>query len=284
MLAAAVRWQSLGCQVLPCQPDGKMLVKGYGPSEGKNKVQPGEETETWFSDRSVNLCVVVPNGWVVLDFDDLQLFFEWCKNARDLARSYCESTPGTGRHIWLRSSVPLPPGLRLISGVEIKTSCLVAPSCVTGKPYQVLNHGPVLLGDVLKSLEAFILPCGDRLPPLPKITIVGAPDRKFRYQNAGPHYISDLKLKWPIVNYLRYFEPDLVLLGRGRFLAGLCRWHHDTRPSLWVDTLENRWGCHSCKLAGDILTWHMLRLMTDSYSAAIRDLARYRVEATGSHA
>jgi len=89
--------------------------------------------------------------------------------------------------------------------------------------------------------------------------------------------ISDVKSRWPILSYLAYFEPKLILTGGGRWRRGLCPWHNDRNPSLWVDTLNNLWGCHACPAHGDVVNWHSKKYCWASQLAAAKDLSRWDV-------
>jgi hypothetical protein len=253
------------------------LVAGYGIYQ--NKVE-GEKISFWFQERGVNLAVVArPDGGVILDFDDIEVYFQFCNKWPKLAKSYTESTPRTGRHLFLRTTIPIPPGLVLVPGIEVKQLCLVSPSKVGGKSYRIIQYGDVLHVNVLEALQPFLAGGGDKELVSPKITLVGRPVGKSGYIMHNRGFVAELKARWPIVDYLRYFEPNLFLTGRGRWLSGRCPWHDDHIPSLWIDSKRNAWGCHACKAHGDILNWHALRL-GENITNTIRDLARYKVEVT----
>ena len=85
------------------------------------------------------------------------------------------------------------------------------------------------------------------------------------------------KETWPILPYLAYMGVDLKLTGRGRWRSGLCPWHDDSRPSLWLDTVRNLWGCHACGQHGDVLNFHALRLGGVTPGEAAKDLLRYDI-------
>ena len=104
---------------------------------------------------------------------------------------------------------------------------------------------------------------------------------KLGHKKDHPRYIRELKAGWPILVYLAYFEPDLLLTGGGRWLSGLCPWHEDHNPSLWVDVERDTWGCHTCHVGGDILDWHKRRMDSNNIGQAVRDLASYAVEVEG---
>lgn len=247
----------------------------------KNKVESGQKVRYWFQEHHANLAVVAhPEGGVILDFDQIEVYYQFCNMWPKLAKSYTESTPRTGRHLFLRTTVPIPPGLVLVPGIEVLQECLVYPSKVEGLYYRVVVAGEILRGNVLEALQPFLLGGRDKLPLPPNVIAVGRPVAKKGYKNGNRGFIAALKARWPILDYMRYFEPKLLLTGRGRWLSGLCPWHDDHTPSLWVDVERNTWGCHTCQIGGDILDWHKRR-MGNNITDALCDLARYKVEVRG---
>lgn len=272
-------WQLKGWQVVPVQPNSKRLVATFGIYQ--NKVEAGVKVSFWFQEREVNLAVVAPpDDGVILDFDQVEVYNQFCDRWPELAASYTESTPRGGRHLFLRTSAPIPAGVVLTRGIEFKQLVLVYPSKIEGKYYQVTVPGEILLGNVQEALQPFIAEEGDKLPIPPKVRRVGSPVGNYWHENESLGWIAELKARWPILDYLRYFEPKLVLRGRGRWWVGRCPWHDDHKPSLWVDTSRNLWGCHGCGAHGDILNWHARHLQT-LMRGAVHDLARYRVEVQG---
>jgi hypothetical protein len=266
----------MGWEVVPIQPNTKLLVPGFGIHQ--NKVGKGEPVKFWFTERGAGLGVVAPANGFVLDFDDLEIYYKFCQELPALAKTYTESTPHSGRHMFFRSSDPIPPGLVLVPGIEIKRLVVVYPSKVEGLYYRILVNGDILYTSIRKALGPFLAKGGDKEQFPPKAARVGLPVGKLGGKNGDPGLIEQLKATWPILNYLAYFEPHLILTGRGRWFAGRCPWHPDHRPSLWVDAEKDLWGCHACGAHGDILNWHARRLETDSIGKAMRDLLTYRVE------
>jgi Bifunctional DNA primase/polymerase, N-terminal/CHC2 zinc finger len=278
VFVAARSWLSKGWPVVPAQPNSKHLVAGFGLY--KDKIETGDKMRFWFQEHhQVNLAVVArADGGVILDFDDIEVYFQFCKRWPELAASYTESTPRSGRHLFLRTSEPIRPGLVLLPGIEVKQIVLVYPSKVGGQFYRVVVPGEILSGNVQEALQPFLVQDGDKAPAPSTVCSMGAPVVKMGHKKDTPRYIEDLKSRWPILDYLHYFEPNLLLTGRGRWLSGRCPWHDDHAPSLWVDVERNIWGCHACHIGGDILDWHKRRMESNNIGQAVRDLARYRVE------
>jgi hypothetical protein len=271
-------WLAKGWQVVPCQPGTKKLVKGFGIHQ--ERITSGEMVNYWFQERNTNLGVVAPSDGLILDFDKLAVYNKFCELWPELGASYTESTPGrNGRHLFMRTNSSLPPGLVLVSGIEVKTLVLAYPSQVNGKYYKMMVPGPILVGNVQEALKPFIEPGGDKLLTSPTVRIVGRSVANKQYRYGAPQLIEELKAQWPIRDYLAYFEPGLILVGNSRWLHGRCPWHEGHHAdSLWVDTERGHWGCHSENITGDVIDWHLRRLGTNSISATIRDLARYQVE------
>ena len=269
-------WQLKGWQVVPVQPNSKRLVATYGIY--LNKADSGVKVNFWFQERGVNLAVVPPwDKGIILDFDQVEVYSQFCDRWPEMAASYTESTPRGGMHIFLGTSTPIPRGLVLRPGIEVKQIALVYPSKVEGRYYQIEVPGEILTFPVLDALQPFIATEGNKVPDQIKVRKMGRPVGEYWHENEDPTFITDLKARWPILDYLSHFEPGLVLRGQGRWLTGRCPWHDDKHPSLWVDCERNLWGCHGCGAHGDILNWHARHLERDMGSA-VHDLARYQIE------
>lgn len=268
-------WVSRGWSVVPVQPDSKRLVPGFGIYQ--DKARSGRDIAFWWLERRCNLAVVAPESGVILDFDDIAQYDRFTSNSPELAASYTESTPRGGRHVFLESGDPLPKH-SLIPGIEVKKICVVYPSRVSGREYKILVAAPIRSGDVQNALKPFILSGGDNSPSAPNSGRVGRSRGYLGAENVNRGIIAKVKNTWSIASYLRFFEKGLNLRGRGRWLTGLCPWHGDTTPSLWVDTERGLWGCHACGAHGDIVNWHARRLCITDMKAAAFDLDRYQVQ------
>jgi hypothetical protein len=133
LLDAATWWLGQGFALLPCQPNSKIMVRGFGPH--KQRVVTLEQAEHWWGGASrANLAVVCPEGFFVLDFDDRELLTDWFFGFDNFVITYMEFTPRGGAHAFLKGEVPR--GVVLREGVELKTNVLVAPSMVDGRLYR----------------------------------------------------------------------------------------------------------------------------------------------------
>jgi hypothetical protein len=124
---AACKWLDLGALLLPCKPYKKDLLFGYG--ENQKQVNTKQFASQMFGAGSrYNLAVLFPHetNLICLDFDNLDVFHKWDELVPiEVEFSYTEISR-RGWHVFYRCEVP--PGLRLIPGVEIKRRVLVAPS------------------------------------------------------------------------------------------------------------------------------------------------------------
>jgi hypothetical protein len=155
---------------------------------------------------------------------------------------------------------------------------MVYPSQVQGRQYKPVNAGHILAVNLAEALQGFATveashKATSRPPALP--------DGRQGHSSGNLQcrgILAEVKARWPILSYLAYFEPGLTLTGGGRWLSGLCPWHDDRSPSLWVDRDHNTWGCHACPAHGDVINWHARRFRITNQAQAARDLARYNVE------
>jgi DNA primase catalytic core len=74
-----------------------------------------------------------------------------------------------------------------------------------------------------------------------------------------PHVPPELKERLKReVSVQRLAEARGVKLKRsGKELIGLCPFHKDSKPSLRIDPVENRWHCFGCDHRGDVIEWVM---------------------------
>ena len=275
LVEMAMVWRRRGYSLIPCQPDSKRILRSFGLFQ--KRVEDSKDVNFWFRDRNCNLAVICPEKAIILDFDRIEVYNEFTALSPDLAKSYTEFTPRGGRHVFLNSTSIIKPGMAFVSGIEVKRFCLVFPSRVSGSPYGISNPAPILSEDVLKGISRFLIDHGENNAASPKKVASSFHKISQVEKNDKIGILEELKKNWPILDYLQFFEPNLVLRGNGRFLSGLCPWHDDRHPSLWVDTDLDQWGCHACKKFGDVVNWHALRLHTSNIGTAVHDLAEYKI-------
>jgi hypothetical protein len=253
-------WLRKGYNLLPVQPNTKKLVTGYGPVA--RSIRLSTEAAEWFYLRGVNMAAVGWEGAWFLDFDIESVYHTWKEQRPEEARSYTERTPRGGYHVALVGSVP--PGVKLIDGVELKKSVMVAPSVVDDLLYLRGSADDILEVNLPHTLLPLSVP-GSASPVLL--------DNNYRRASsqAQTGKIWEIKQAWPILYYLRQMAPQtltrMALTGSGRWRHGHCPFHDDTRPSLWIDTERNTWGCHGCDAHGDVINLDVMLSHSNNHSA-----------------
>jgi hypothetical protein len=258
---AARVWLTRGCSLLPCQHNSKYYVSGFGPA--RRSITSIEMARRFFEHAGYNLAILLPKNLFCLDFDDWELFCTWSDALpAELQTTYQETTP-RGAHIVYRGDIP--PGIELVAGVEVKRACLVAPSVVSGRRYVDLGYTNILAIADYKCLISSLL-SEDKQPETSAsskpVTITGSGD-----------LVDRIKRAFPITELIsQYTEIKPSGAGEKRWFVGLCPFHQDHRPSMWVDAERGLWGCHACGITGDAINFygrqHHLTLQ-----GAIRDLA-----------
>ena len=228
--AIAHMWLSCGFGLLPCQPDTKRLVQGFGPVRGV--IDSPDLINYWFRDRNCNLAIVTVSCAVILDFDKIEIYDQFAAAWPDLAKSYTEATPRGGRHLflilWEGAKSLIIPGL--VQGLEVKNFCVAYPSVVGGKPYEVLEPGRIVsvsMETVKAALQPFFVP-GQSNQPSPAAPVLGRLDASGGVNNGlrqNRGIMARVKAAWPIREYLTYFEPRLKSRAGGngwrRFVPGM---------------------------------------------------------------
>jgi hypothetical protein len=256
-------WLVKGFKVYPVQPNTKYMMAGYGPHA--KSLQDADAIEFWFRYRSSNIAVSTPSNAIILDFDDIEVYNQFEEQSPEAASSYTEGTPRGGAHVFLYIDDELPK-FKPVYGLEVKQCCLVYPSVVQGKVYQPLNSQKIITVNGQEALDGFVV-WDEPVKPVNSLKV--APGVDFR---ANWGILAEVKKKWSFLEYLALYEPDLRLMLRGRWMTGLCPFHSDTHPSLWVDTEKNLFGCHACGAHGDLVNWVAMRGGFESQASAARYL------------
>jgi DNA primase len=57
------------------------------------------------------------------------------------------------------------------------------------------------------------------------------------------------------LDVLARFAPAsfATIKGAGRYRSARCPFHEDKKPSFWIDTELQIWGCHRCGIKGDVI-------------------------------
>ena len=235
-------WLSRGFSILPCQPGQKALVPGYGIF--KAKITNEKTAAQWFEASGANIAVLAPDGFFILDFDDLDLYAQWVKQCPAEARSYTETTPNGGTHVFMQGTPPK--GVRLKKGAEIKRVVLVSPSIIDGKTYKCVSDPKILNVDpvaVLSSLSEE----GHATP-----YFLQASQTRQPVDNPLSR-VSQIKEHYSIEKVLKLYKPDIALSGRGDWKTCKCPFHRDSKPSFYFSDVVGVWGCHACNVRGDVI-------------------------------
>jgi hypothetical protein len=263
-LESGLWWLRRGFWLIPVQPGTKRTCAGFGVN--LDKIKTSARLREWFNGQSRNNLAVV--GWgasIILDFDDINLYKLWAAACPDQARSYTETTPRGGKHVFMWAGRDLPSGLTLRAGVELKRTVLVAPSQVDKKQYQ-FGTGEILEVNPLVVFSSLSEP-GAQSPRLLQ-NIQTAKDYA-----SGKSLIREIKLKVSPVEVLASERPQIKIQGLGRrWLTCCCPFHSDDKPSMWIDTERGLWGCHGCGAHGDVINLYA-KFQNVTVDSAIRDLA-----------
>ncbi len=234
-------WLERGFELLPCQASKKFLVAGYGEYRARINNLEGLKVLTTFI--GLNVAVLGGKEKIILDFDDIGLYNTWADQHAELAKTYTEKTPRDGRHVFFSGTAPA--GLVLLPGVDIKHVCLVAPSVVSGIAY---TRGE---GDIMPAKAENIFSSLSK--PGTRTAYCLEADRARRAHPHGPGLIEKIKEHWNIEKVFLIYRPSVELQDRGRYKQTRCPFHDDNKPSFYLDTEKQIFGCHGCGVHGDVI-------------------------------
>lgn len=252
---SALNWLSKGFYLLPIQPNTKKQAHGFGLHQ--QRITNALEAKRYFHENlsRFNLAVIAPEGSFILDFDDWNLYLSWLRSVKvfddRITTSYTEITPNNGAHVFLSGQIPN--GIQLIDHVEIKRVVLVAPSIVDGRDYEVMLDSKIYSG----SLDACFFPLSKSPAPMPAAAAIG-PTEQRRFLVPGTKTgkkLETIKSSFTVSNLMKKYFPKTILSGRGRYLTACCPFHQETEASFWIDTEKNIFGCHACKVKGDVINF-----------------------------
>lgn len=235
-------WLARGFKLLPCYPNSKYIRPGWG--QYQKQIATFEDAKLIVGERG-NFAVVCPVGHYALDFDQADTYQQWAKEHVTIARTYTEKTPRGGAHAFLRGDVPQ--GIRLIKGVEKKSVCVVAPSVLPNGEY-VRGEGEILSAtstEVFSSLS---------VPGTPSAYVLGLP-RLARSQARPPEggTVAKIKKHWTCLDVFGIYKPGLKFTIQRGYAVGLCPFHNDRRPSLFIVLDKDFFKCHACGVSGDVI-------------------------------
>ena len=263
-------WLALGVPVLPLKPRSKHLQPGFGPR--KASISDPAWARKWFLNTNANLGVLLggPAGLTVADWDDAPAYEAWRASLGASVDTLAESTP-RGCHLFFFSN-ELPAAAA--NGCELKTSgvCTVSPSIhPSGAFYRVVDRSSILRIDVAQahSLFPFLSDENQSMPSPASHSLVTPPP-------LGVGTVARLKAAHSTLDEMLDAGVELRPAGPNT-LVGLCPFHDDHSPSLWLYPDSGLWGCNrpDCPAHGvhDVCNFRALRFGI-SNRAAIRQLAR----------
>ena len=234
-------WLDRGFTFLPCYENSKYIRPGWG--QYQKQITTIEDAKSIIGARC-NFSIVCPPGHYVLDFDNVELYQRWEKDHASVARTYTEITPRSGRHVFLRGDVPH--GIKLIKGVEIKSVCVVAPSVLPNGEY-TRGNDEILFAS---STEVFF---SLSIPGTPTAYVLSLPRSPKKSFQSDASKIGKIKQHWNCLDVFKIYKPDLQFKIQRGYAVGLCPFHQDRHPSLFIVLDKDYFKCHACGVDGDVI-------------------------------
>lgn len=261
-------WLALGVQVLPLKPCSKQLQPGYGPR--KTRISDPAFARKWFLNTNANLGVVLggATGLVVADWDDAQTYRLWRASVGATVDTLTEQTARGYHAFFFAKELPSAVG----NACEFKASgvCMVSPSIhPSGVVYRVIHEAPVAPIGTQRAHLLFPF-LSEMHPSKARVELKTPPSLP-----AEGGVIRRIKAARSILDEL--YAAGIKLRPAGtNTLVGLCPFHDDHSPSLWVNPESGLWGCNrpDCSAAGihDVINFRAL-MRGISNRAAIKQLA-----------
>jgi len=247
-------WLEQGVSIVPLKPRSKELQPGYGARSAH--ITDCDFAYKWFLNTDANLGVVLggPADLIVADWDDMQDYGVWYKTVGATIDTLTERT-GRGYHLFFH-------GIGLTSatgkGCEFKAGgvCMVSPSVhPSGTIYQTVHDVPIMTIDSDQALTLFPF-LSERLP---RSSDAG---KMTKTRSTSDGVVARIKAVRSILEEMDIADVKLRHGGRAT-LVGLCPFHEDHSPSLWVNPRSGLWGCNKpgCIAAGthDVINFRALR-------------------------
>lgn len=266
-------WIEHKIELVPLKPRSKELQPGYGAR--KAHIADVASARKWFLNTDANLGVVLggPTGLAVADWDDPHDYESWCARIGTPTETLVERT-ARGYH-WFFVSAGFTSAAG--NGCEVKTSgvCMVSPSVhPSGTIYHIVQAAPIitLKDERARTLFPFLSASPRDAAPLPA---GGTPEKGIQAWPLDSGVVARIKAVRTIVAEMKAAGIELRPGGQAA-LVGLCPFHADHSPSLWVNPARGLWGCNrpGCLAAGihDVINFRAL-WRGISTLAAIQQLA-----------
>jgi hypothetical protein len=258
---------------VPLKPGSKQIQPGYGST--KARITDSSFAARWFLNTNANLGLVLggSTGLAVADWDDFHAYRAWRETTGRQVETLTERTARGYHSFFFVPDLPSATG----QGCEFKTRgvCMVSPSLhPTGVVYQIVIRAPVLSldRDYLQALFPFL---SEDQPLWVSVKSSLVAPRKSADLSSRQGVIARIKAARSIIAEMRAANIHLHPGGQ-QVLVGLCPFHDDHTPSLWVNPESGLWGCNqpSCLAAGihDVINFRAL-VRNISNNAAIKQLA-----------
>ncbi len=273
-------WLGQGVHVVPLKPGSKQLQPGYGSQSAQ--ITQVDGARKWFMNTDANLGVALGGAvsLAVADWDNLADYESWQATMDTELETQTERT-ARGYHIFYR-------GVDLVSstglGCEFKTRgvCMVSPSVhPSGMIYQVVNNAPIATID--NGLACVLFPFLSKSRPVGKL-IGGTRSVRASTSQMGHGAVAQIKQVRPILDEMKAAGIRLHQCGETT-LVGLCLFHLDHSPSLWVNPKSGLWGCNApgCPAFGthDVINFRALQRGI-SNREAIQQLTQEFLSSRGS--
>ncbi|MBI5028991.1 MAG: bifunctional DNA primase/polymerase [Chloroflexi bacterium] len=268
-----------GVDIVPLKPQSKELQPGYGTRQAH--ITCLDFAHQWFLNTDANLGVVLGGaaGLVVADWDDVPQYESWCAGSGAGVETLTEQT-ARGYHLFFTY-----PGLRssVADGCELKATgvCMVAPSVhPSGVVYRIVKDVPIARIDCVSASLLFPFlsvetPAQDRRR-YSNVSSISLASQMKNNTSAPKGLIARIKVARAILDEMG--AAGIKLRGSGSStLVGLCPFHQDQTPSLWVNPRSGVWGCNKpdCPAAGthDVINFRAIHRGI-SNATAIGQLAR----------
>lgn len=238
-------WLEREFYIVPCQPNTKHLMWGYG--EHKQKIERADQAREMIERFPFcNIAVVATGNKIILDFDDQRLYNAWReKVGSNIAETYTEQTPRGGRHVFMVGDRPQ--GLKLKTGVELKTVCIVSPSQIGPGSYLAGYGEP-------RSVDTETAFLSLSVPGTPTARRVLVDHRKAHNVKIGHgSMIETIKRENDLLHVFGVYRPDQAIDTTKRYSMVLCPFHEDHKPSMFLDRDKQIYKCFTCGEHGDVI-------------------------------
>lgn len=274
----ALWWLTQGIDVVPLKPHSKHLHPGFGAN--KQHITDDVAASRWFQQTGANLGVVLGSdrGLVIADWDDAQAYEKWRETLGAQVRTRTEKT-ARGYHLFffgkgLRSAVG--GGCELLAHGACMVTSSVHPA---GVIYRLIDESLIATLDTAGVQELFPFLSNKRATANTQENIAhdGLDQQRRSGQTPAKRGVV-AQIKAARSTVAEIVDAGIRLRSGGEnALVGLCPFHEDHHPSLWVNPQSGLWGCNkpSCVAAGihDVINFRAMRKGISNRDA-IRALAK----------